>query len=211
MCSVAKGGDFEREVAVFLSLWWTEGKRDDVFYRSQASGGRFTRRRKSGKDTDLQGGDITATLPSGRPLVKNWSIEIKTGYGKKTDKGTFRWDVLDFLDSRQKEPILKKMWYQCYRDARLTNRTPILIFRRNNREICIMFRTSYFNMLRDSFGNYTKNRISLRIQKNLSYEILPLKCFFNWIPNIRSVLCSKNYQSKTSNHTKKQILISRKG
>jgi hypothetical protein len=48
---MAKGSSFEREIAKLLSLWWSEGMRDDVFYRSHASGGRFTMRRKSGKDT----------------------------------------------------------------------------------------------------------------------------------------------------------------
>jgi len=137
---VAKGGNFEREVAKTLSLWWTEGKREDIFYRSHASGGRFTMRRKSGKDTALQGGDITASDPIGEPLIKRWSIECKTGYGKKTDKGIVRWDLLDLLDSQQREIVLKKMWAQCERDAKLTNREPILIFRRNGRKPCIMLR-----------------------------------------------------------------------
>lgn len=146
-----KGGSFEREIAVKLSLWWSGGKRSDIFYRSQASGGRFTVRRKTGKDTALQGGDITASDPVGEPLIKVWSIECKTGYGKKTDKGISRWDILDLIDSRQKETVLEKMWAQCVRDAELTNRQPILIFRRNGRKPCVMLWELYWNAIVESF------------------------------------------------------------
>ena len=144
---MAKGGNFEREISKALSLWWTNGKREDVFYRSQASGGRFTMRRKTGKDTALQGGDITASDSIGEPLIKQWSIECKTGYGKKTDKGISRWDVLDLIDSQQKETVLEKMWAQCRRDALLTKREPILIFRRNGRKPCVMLNFRYFLMV----------------------------------------------------------------
>ena len=55
---MAKGPSFEREVCEKLSLWWTDGKRDDVFMRTSGSGGKATARRKKGKDTPFQGGDI---------------------------------------------------------------------------------------------------------------------------------------------------------
>ena len=145
--SKAKGGNFEREVARELSLWWTNGKREDVFYRTNSSGGRFTMRRKSGKDTSSQGGDIGFTDPIGKPLTDKWSIEVKTGYGTKTKSGIVRWDVLDFLDSSQKEIVLEKMWKQSERDAELTEREPILIFRRNGRKACIMMRWICWQLL----------------------------------------------------------------
>jgi hypothetical protein len=201
---VAKGGNFEREIAKLLSLWWSEGARDDIFYRSHASGGRFTMRRKTGKDTALQGGDVTASDPIGEPLVKEWSIEIKTGYGKKTDTGINRWDILDFLDSRQKEPVLQKMWNQCTRDAELTNRNPVLIFRRNGRTPCIMFTTHYMlTKLQPFYGNIKKHR--LIIKTTLDCVIMSLQDFFEWIPSIKGALCSNQSVSTTSSPTKKRI------
>lgn len=218
---MAKGGSFEREIAKALSLWWTENTRDDVFYRSHASGGRFTSRRKIGKDTALQGGDITASDPIGEPLISEWSIEIKTGYSgkkklkdasgevikvpvyssKKNEKDKIikwknkvmfvHWDVLDFIDSKQKEPILEKMWNQCNRDAKLTHRTPVLIFRRNGKTPCIMFETSYIlKTLDPHFNTYKGNLIRLYIN-NSSCSILSLQNFFEWIPDIRSALNKK--------------------
>jgi len=195
---MAKGGGFEREIAVLLSKWWTEGKRDDVFYRSHASGGRFTSRRKTGKDTALQGGDITASDPIGEPLIAAWSIEAKTGYGTKkkikdkdgevVSKETIRWDVLDFLDSKQKEPVLQKMWSQCRRDAELTNREPILIFRRNGRAPCIMFTIGYYEHLKAYFGGWPYSNILEVVVDDFGCMIIPLNTFFEWIPNIRAAL-----------------------
>jgi len=205
---MAKGSSFEREIAKLLSLWWSEGMRDDVFYRSHASGGRFTMRRKSGKDTALQGGDITASDPIGEPLVREWSIEIKTGYGKKTDSGISRWDVLDFLDSRQKTPVLEKMWDQCRRDAELTDRQPILIFRRNGRTPCIMFYVNYLLKLQQSFSDCLTQR--LIVQTSFRCVIMPLQSFLEWIPNIRGALCSKPSQSQMSKVMSKRRLISRR-
>lgn len=84
---MAKGGNFENEIARQLSLWFTKGKRDDVFGRSDGSGARFTSRRKRGKDTANQHGDITFTDILGESLISIWSIEAKTGYcGKKKVK-----------------------------------------------------------------------------------------------------------------------------
>ncbi|MBM3120244.1 MAG: hypothetical protein FJ006_12010, partial [Chloroflexi bacterium] len=59
----SKGASFERDISRQLSLWWTHGERDDVFWRSSMSGGRATVRAKKGQKTAYQNGDITATDP----------------------------------------------------------------------------------------------------------------------------------------------------
>jgi hypothetical protein len=136
-------------------------------------------RRKSGKDTALQGGDITASDPIGEPLIKVWSIECKTGYGKKTDKGISRWDVLDLLDSTQKETVLEKMWIQCCRDAKLTNRTPILIFRRNGRKACVMLDYNYW-ITKANYKFVLENQIQIKNADDGSTKILlPLIVFLD--------------------------------
>jgi hypothetical protein len=80
---VSKGGSFENEIARQLSLWFTDGQRDEVFGRSDGSGSRFTSRWKKGKNTVNQHGDIAAMDSIGEPLIKIWSIEAKTGYSSK--------------------------------------------------------------------------------------------------------------------------------
>lgn len=75
-----KGSAYEREVCTKLSLWWTGGQRDDVFWRSAGSGARATNRAARGLSTAGQYGDIAATDPIGAPFINQITVEIKRGY-----------------------------------------------------------------------------------------------------------------------------------
>ena len=180
---MAKGSSYERDIAKEFSLWLTKGKRDDILYRSQSSGARFTQRRKSGKDTVNQAGDITFTDELGASFIKKYNLELKTGYGKKNKDSITKWDVLDIIDSKQKLPVLIAFWNQCTRDAELSNRTPLLIFRRNQRSSCICFDIEEYNKLITYFGSCN----CLYICCN-NLMIMSLKMFFEWIPNISPYL-----------------------
>lgn len=96
-----KGSAFEREICKKLSLWWTNGKRDDVFWRSSQSGGRATTRAKQGKTTAGSYGDICALDPIGAPLLEAFTIELKRG-----KSGGFPGDVID-LEFGGKNPWIK--------------------------------------------------------------------------------------------------------
>ena len=75
-----KGNAFERECCKVLSFWWSGGKRDDVFYRTQSSGGRATQRAKKGKTCSNHNGDVAATDDEGLPFTRFVTVEIKRGY-----------------------------------------------------------------------------------------------------------------------------------
>ena len=79
-----KGSKFEREISKILSLWWTKGKREDVYWRSTTSGARATVRNRKGKGTFGQCGDIQANDPIGQPLLDVCNIELKRGYSRDT-------------------------------------------------------------------------------------------------------------------------------
>ena len=85
-----KGSQFERRICIDLSRWWTDGKRDDVFWRSPQSGGRATSRAKKGISTFGHYGDVQAVDPIGRPLLELMTIELKCGY-----VGTSPLDLID--------------------------------------------------------------------------------------------------------------------
>jgi len=186
MNSSSKGHTFEWGIAKTLSLWWSENKNDNIFCRTQSSGARATQRNKSGKETEFQYGDITCSGEDGKPLIRNWNIEAKTGYGTKTADGIIRWDILDFIDSKQKKPALQSMWEQCVRDAEISNKEPILIFRRNRRVPCIMIRTSYEHRLQEWFSAI--NHASIYIDIFDRCTMMSLSDFFEWIPDIRASL-----------------------
>jgi len=76
----AKGSAYERTLAKELSLWWSVGERDDLFWRSSQSGGRATQRAKQGKKTANACGDLCAQDAAGQKLLDLFTIEIKRGY-----------------------------------------------------------------------------------------------------------------------------------
>lgn len=79
-----KGNGFEREMCRKLSLWWSNGERDDLLWRSSNSGGRATMRSKKKKTTTGHYGDIAACDPCIQPLLDLCVIETKKGYDHAT-------------------------------------------------------------------------------------------------------------------------------
>ena len=188
---MAKGGAFELELAKKLSLWFTEGKRDDLVCRTDTSGGRATVRVKNKKETNKYlHGDLKHSDDECRPLFDIWSIEAKTGYASKhklkdgTKKVT-NWDLLDLLDSKAKEPLFVQFWNQCILSAELTSREPILIFRRNQKEPCVAISNSYFFRLKDLFGPFDKGEIYIKIGGMSSpieeITVIRFNDFLEWI------------------------------
>lgn len=87
-----KGAQFERDICRRLSMWWSGGEADDLFWRSAGSGGLATRRKKNGQTQKSQHGDIVATDARGADLTDRYTIECKRGYG--------RCSFLDIIDSK---------------------------------------------------------------------------------------------------------------
>lgn len=102
MANRGKGGGYERELSKMLSDWWIPG-RDDIFWRTAASGGRATNRFRQGKKTYGQSGDIQAVDPVGSPLTRVISIEAKRGH-----KDAHIGDTLDRL------PGKKLRWWEVF-------------------------------------------------------------------------------------------------
>ena len=98
-----KGSDFERRICKELSLWWTDGATDDVFWRTAGSGARAKTRAKTARDTFGQHGDIQATDPIGQPLIDVCSIELKCGYNRLSLQ-----DLIDLPDPAKVPKPTKK-------------------------------------------------------------------------------------------------------
>lgn len=158
-----KGSSFERMVCKELSLWWTVGVRDDVFWRTSGSGARATNRVRDGKETAGAYGDITNTDPVGAPLLKLFCFELKRGYGK--------WCVLDMIDQRKKKEGNKPcLFVQFWRQARVSAvqsraRYPILIFKRDQRLPCIAFPRSLYLLLAMYSGKFTAQLLNVCVDE----------------------------------------------
>lgn len=116
----SKGSAFERQVCKDLSLWVTNGQKDDCFWRSAMSGGRATVQHRKGQDLSHVSGDICATHPDGYPLIENWFIECKfyKDLGFKTLVTSGRGVVADF-------------WGKACDQAQQHMKRPMLILKQN--------------------------------------------------------------------------------
>lgn len=115
-----KGGSFERLICIKLSEWVSDGKKDDLFWRSAMSGGRATVGAKKGVSRKSQSGDISAIAPEGHALTNSFSIECKT-YADL---------ILDGLLFDKKGGITS-FWRQTLRDAINSEKMPMLIAKQN--------------------------------------------------------------------------------
>lgn len=126
---MAKGSNFEREICKLLSLWWTGGEDDAVFWRSSQSGGRATQRAKSGRKTFGSYGDIAAVNPIGQPLLKLFTIELKRGKSHGCPN-----DLFDCRPSKKPKPFEEAL-VQARRSAEQAESLCwMLISRRDGRE-----------------------------------------------------------------------------
>jgi len=196
MSQKSKGGNFERQISEQLSKWFTEDKTEVAFWRTAGSGGRATNRRKGNRENNLEDfGDIKADSPIGKPLIDFFSIELKTGYAKKSKSKAKKhggkevvkvtnWDILDYLDSSQNKTQFSLFWEQASLDATNSNREPLLIFRRNNKQPCITMYSDIFNAIIKKCGHPEFEYIAINFcSEHLCFPpitICNLYKFFEW-------------------------------
>ena len=166
---MSKGQDFERQVCRTLSLWWTDGEDADVFWRNRV------RSTKQSPDAKHQLGDVTALKAVGAPLVERFSIEIKTGYSK-TKKGmrtrNIPWDLLDLLDGKKDgKKTLLEFWAQCTKDAELSCKRPMLIFKRDFHEPVICLENSIVSTIQAWSGPLDSASLSYRGEEGPAPDI----------------------------------------
>jgi len=130
----AKGSEFERHISKTLSKWWSKNEREDLFWRTQNSGGRFTVRQKKGFDTHHQGGDICDIHPDGKLFFDVFCIECKSY------KDIGLWSIVTGLG------LLVEWWKKLEEMGVQEGKHPILITKSNNKPI-LFFTTDYIGSL----------------------------------------------------------------
>lgn len=145
-----KGSGFEREICKILSLWWTKGKREDVFWRSTTSGARATVRNRAGKQTFGQYGDVQATDPIGQPLLNVCNIEVKRGYSRETIG-----NILD-APARAAEQTYEKFMNQAKADHKKAGSMFwMLIAKRDRKEAVVYIPMKFYRKLADEWNSVT--------------------------------------------------------
>lgn len=111
-----KGRTFEVQVAKAVSLWWTDGKDKDAFWRNAGSGGRVH------KVATPYSGDICPVKDNAKP----WRLHIEC---KKRED----WSFEGILKQNMSEPLWSFIGQVEY-DCTLAKRVGLLIFTRNRDE-----------------------------------------------------------------------------
>ena len=139
-----KGSNFEREICKRLSEWWSDNKRDDIFWRTSGSGARAKTRSKKNQKTFGQCGDIQATDPIGQPLIDVCSIELKRGYPKATFS-----DLIERPDGAA-EQMYEKFINQAIEDHKNAGSlTWMLIVKRDRKDPIVFMPRKFKRLLSD--------------------------------------------------------------
>ncbi|HDY87726.1 MAG TPA: hypothetical protein ENH82_06350 [bacterium] len=199
---MAKGSNFEREICKQLSLWWTNGKRDDVFWRTAGSGARATTRSKQHQSTFGQYGDVQATDPIGQPLIDICTIELKRGYSNET----FANLIEDSQTANAKPCMYTKFIEQAYSDhVKAETFAWMLIVKRDRRKAIVIFPWSLHKALRQVEAPLKRLKPLVKI-KGASFQniyITPLVSFLvNIQPRYVNKIHSKLYDDEENEDCK---------
>jgi hypothetical protein len=121
----SKGASFERKIATHLSLWYSQGKRSNLFWRSSNSGGRATMNKK--KILSNIAGDICAIDAVGAPLTDKWFFELKHVKDLR---------LITYLLG--KGGPITKWWLKAQRQAIRYRKMPMLILKQNSLEPLVL-------------------------------------------------------------------------
>lgn len=178
-----KGSSFERHTCKQLSLWWTNHKRDDVFWRTSTSGARATTRSKKLQSTFGQHGDVQATDPIGQPLIDLCIIEIKKGYFKHTYS-----DLMDKMPKETKLPYGQFIQQVIKDHMKAQSYSWLLITKRDRKETLVAMPSYFKRALKKVGSNIGYSTPSFYFRCNLetsrhSYKIfvMTLIDFFQYV------------------------------
>lgn len=118
---MGKGGDFERDIAKYLTCWLTGKDKPYAYWRMPGSGSLSTIHEQN---KDLSG-DIMSLIPEAEFLTNSFSIECKTGYPQ-----TSFWQHF----GRVKNFNIEIFWRQACEDATKAGKHPLLIYRKKGRK-----------------------------------------------------------------------------
>lgn len=173
-----KGSSFERQMCRKLSLWWTDNRQDDVFWRNSM------RKTTKNPDTKFQLGDLCAIDPDACIFISKVSIEFKSGYsrerkGRKNIRNT-PWDILDIIDGKG-DNIFFSFWSQTVRDAQISGRMPMLIFKRDYHDPVICTSWLVYNNFCTYFNSYDNYVIRLANTMYDDLSLMNLDKFLDWV------------------------------
>lgn len=133
-----KGSNYERKISKELSLWISDNKFDDLFWRTHGSGGRFTTRNKKNLTLEGQAGDITSTRSGiSEEFLKVFCVEIK-----------FYKDINIWGLITKSNAGLLEFWEQASKQAKQSRRLPILIVKENYKPTLFISNRAFYLLIK---------------------------------------------------------------
>lgn len=147
-----KGAVYERSCCQRLSLWVSDMKREDIFWRAAMSGGRanLKSRRRRGAKFSAQSGDISAIHPLGHLLLNLFVIECKWYLNLKLSQ-------LVFGRRGHLDKIWGKLMDVCDRSGGC--RQPLLFAKQNRQQELVFTNRRGFDILQA--GTTSKARLEI--------------------------------------------------
>ena len=162
------GNNYERELSKKLSLWFSEGKSDDVCWRDSGSVNRSTIRKKQEK-LSIRHGDIVAIDLKYKKFFDTYHVDSKS-LGKV--------HLMLIYPASMKSSQLFLEWRKVCSDAEKFNKIPLMFVKaRNDRKIPDFVIMPLNIQFLDCY-----NKIIYKIEynsKNYSFQLLLQKEFFN--------------------------------
>jgi len=159
----SKGNQGERDIAKMLSLWWSEGKSEEIFTRQDGSGAKIHR----AKNKKWVGGDIKAIGIDGIDFTEFVSVEVKNVY-----------DV-DMYRAINGKGVFWAYWEQANGDADKAKKQPWLIFKQKSGVWMIALRRQLFYFLESYYGMY-RFPFSILHNDEEKCAVCALDDFFDW-------------------------------
>lgn len=140
-----KGNSFENEICKKLSLWASNGQRNDAFSRTTTSGAQATIANRFTVKNKTLLGDICGVDNLGNQLTNVAVIECK-------HRKNPRWDSLIYP---LKNENIASFWLKIKHEGNSVNKCPLLIIRQNYKDVLILIDEGAVHVL--------KNYINLKI------------------------------------------------
>jgi len=135
-----KGSEFERFISKQLSLFWSGGKRKDLFWRTHSSGALHTISRMNN-----EAGDIMSINTESSNFTNQFIIECKF------------YKNINFNDIiyKTQHSNLKQWILNLFNLADKENRIPLLIMKQNHKPIIILTNQQGYKLLHKYMDEYT--------------------------------------------------------
>lgn len=137
---MAKGGEFERKIAKYLTIWLSGKEKPYIYWRMPGSGSLAT---ISEANKELSG-DIHALRLEGAFLTDRFSIECKDGY----PKANFHQHLKNIKNFE-----IKDFWLQCLEAAQKAGKHGMLVWKKKGLKEIVGISPNTANLLQPTLKN----------------------------------------------------------